>query len=184
MQSKFGSEIRRITSFGAIMVMLASSATVIGTSVAAGAATDVVICPTSTVSVVSSSAAHTTVLYRTFFDGPSTGSSATEQSNTTTSYTVSTSVSGTANLIFGNIQATVSGSIAWNVAAAFGSNYVTQPIPAGQTQYVAYISRYYHVTGVIQDNLANCTTKTVGSWSANAPTIDGWTQSFSIINNT
>jgi hypothetical protein len=155
--------------------------------VAAGATSaspDVPVCTPSTISVVTSYSAHTTVLYQTFFTGPTNGSTATEEASGTTSYSVTSSVSGSSDLIFASIQASVSGTVQKSVTMSYGSTYGIPNLARGVTLYVAYISRYYASAGNIEDQLATCATKVVGSWTATTPTVDGWVQSNSIITNT
>jgi hypothetical protein len=109
---------------------------------------------------------------------------ATEEASGEIFYSVTSSVSGSSDLIFASIPASVSGTVQKSVTMSYGSTYAIPNLARGVTLYVAYISRYCASAGNIEDQFATCATKVVGSWTATTPTVDGWVQSNSIITNT
>lgn len=138
-------------------------------------------CIPGPVNIVNSSKQHQTVIYETFFTGPATGT-ATEQNQATTSFSLSASVQAEEDFIFGSLQEQVSASIEHSVSAAYGSTY-TVTVASGQVKYVAYVSRWYSISGTYETVSSTCTTENVHDYTATAPVGDGWTWSYSHIDS-
>jgi hypothetical protein len=135
-------------------------------------------CPPTTTITITDSVAHRTVLYTTFFEGPSTDT-ANEEASGTKSFTVSASVTGEASAIFASIEAQVGVSLEESVTADYGSTYGVT-VPSGETLYVAYVYKWVAVSGVSVYTSATCV-NTDTDFSANGPEGDGWIQSTSPI---
>lgn len=146
-------------------------------SYAATPTPNVVGCSPGELVVITSNTSHQNLIYQTFFQGPSTGT-ANELNNNTLNFSVTATAGAQANFIFASLNGQISGGISQSTSAQYGST-VKVNVSAGKTTYVGYVARYDAITGYTTNVDSTCHFSPDVSFSAKAPTVDGWIQSSS-----
>ena len=150
-----------------------------GIAEAAAPNPDVIGCTPQELVIITSNVSHQTVVYQTFFTGPAVGT-ATEMKTYTQTFSVSASVGGQADFIFGSLNGQISGGISQSLTANYGSTYQVT-VAKGVTTYVAYVSRYDAISGYTTNQSSTCQESAPVYFTATAPTTNGWIQSSSPI---